>query len=215
MNKMRAIHNGLDDLCCRFHLYKIDAVSKYYVVTSGVLCKEPDGSSTIETNPVSPSGFIDMFIFARMAMALAESEGIVLQIGYNIGDCTSGLIGMHIPKFVLVGNTIHICRVMQVTCRPGNIRMNKILYDTIKRHNPTLIKRGTVIRQQPIHVPLENEKTQSEECVSDISLESVSRLSVDMERVEMVEINLRSSMELETSSVQYNPSSSVDFSEHT
>lgn len=190
MNKMRAIHNGLDNLCSRHQLYKVDAVSKYYVVTTGVLCREPDGSSTIDINPVSPSGFVEMYMFARMAMSLAESEGVMLQIGFNVGDCTSGLIGLHIPKFVLMGNTIHICRIMQIKCCPGNIRMNKIIYDTIRRHNPTLIKKGTVIRQRPIHMPLENEKQPtSDECISDISAESISRLSVDMEKVEMIEIN--------------------------
>jgi hypothetical protein len=159
------------------------------VVTTGVLCREPDGSSTLDINPVSPSGFVEMYMFARMAIGLAESEGIMLQIGFNIGDCTSGLIGLHIPKFVLMGNTIHICRMMQLKCRPGNIRMNKIIYDTIRRHNPTLIKKGSVMRQNPIHIPLETEKQTSDECISSDSVESISRLSVDTEKIEMVEIN--------------------------
>ncbi len=215
LNKVRNIHNKLDDLCTKHHLYKIDAVSKYYIVTTGVLCRESDGSSTVDMNPVTPSGFANMFIFARMAMGLAEAAGITLQIGFNIGDCISGLIGLHIPKFVLMGNTIHICRMMQIKCRPGNIRMNKIIYDTIKRYNPTLIKKGTVIRQQPIHVPLETERQLSDEDISDISLESVSRLSVDMEKVEMVEINMRSSMDhTSTSADPHREHSSVDFSEH-
>lgn len=215
LNKVRSIHNGLDDLCSKHNLYKIDAVSKYYIVTTGVLCREPDGSSIVDTNHVTPSGFADMFIFARMAMGLAETTGVMLQIGFNIGDCTSGLIGLHIPKFVLMGNTIHICRMMQIKCRPGNIRMNKIIYDTIKRHNPTLIKKGMVIRQDPLRVPLETERQLSDEDISDVSLESIGHLSVDMEKVEIVEINMRSSMDHASISTEHHRDpSSVDFSEH-
>lgn len=215
LNKVRAIHNGLDELCSKHNLYKIDAVSKYYIVTSGVLCREPDGSSVVDMNPVTPSGFADMFIFARMAIGLAETTGVMLQIGFNIGDCTSGLIGLHIPKFVLMGNSIHICRMMQIKCRPGNIRMNKIIYDTIKRCNPTLIKKGTVIRQHPIRVPLETERQLSDEDISDTSLESISRQSVDMEKVEIVEINMRSSMDhVSLSTEHHHDHSSAEFSEH-
>ena len=139
--------NGLfqvfDDLCDRYHVYKVETIGDCYVAATG-LDTDSDGEPT-EHQPCADVGLRknkarmnaqDMLGFAQ-AM-LRGSHGMLmpgldvparLRVGVHTGTCISGVVGTKSLRFCLLGEAVDVAAAMEQGGVPGCIHASEAVVD--------------------------------------------------------------------------------------
>merc|ERR1711907_786199 len=139
--------NGLfqvfDDLCDRYHVYKVETIGDCYVAATG-LDTDSDGKPT-EHQPCVDIGLRknkarmnaqDMLGFAQ-AM-LRGSHGMLmpgldvparLRVGVHTGACISGVVGTKSLRFCLLGEAVDVAAAMEQGGVPGCIHASEAVVD--------------------------------------------------------------------------------------
>ncbi|RVE54568.1 hypothetical protein evm_000689 [Chilo suppressalis] len=104
---MNDLYSRIDRLLDTHRVYKVETVGTVYMLVSGA----PDRSRTHAASAAS----------AALAIARALP---VLTIGVHSGSVVAGVLGLRLPRYCLVGDTVNTASRMQTTSEPGRIQVS-------------------------------------------------------------------------------------------
>ncbi|XP_026333565.1 soluble guanylate cyclase 89Db-like [Hyposmocoma kahamanoa] len=104
---MNDVYSRIDRLLDSHRVYKVETVGTVYMLVSGA----PERRRAHAASAASA--------------ALAVSRALpVLTIGIHSGPCVAGVLGLKLPRFCLVGDTVNTASRMQTTSEPGKIHVS-------------------------------------------------------------------------------------------
>ncbi|KAJ0177945.1 hypothetical protein K1T71_006818 [Dendrolimus kikuchii] len=104
---MNDVYSRIDRLLDTHRVYKVETVGTVYMLVSGA----PDRRRTHAASAASA--------------ALAISRALpVLTIGIHSGPCVAGVLGLRLPRYCLVGDSVNTASRMQTTSEPGRIQIS-------------------------------------------------------------------------------------------
>ena len=130
--------NGLfqvfDDLCDRYHVYKVETIGDCYVAVAGIETDVESSSRSVCSD--ASSNTQDMLGFAH-AM-LRGSHGMLMpgldvparmRVGVHSGACISGIVGTKSLRFCLLGDTVDVAAAMEQGGVPGCIHASEAVVE--------------------------------------------------------------------------------------
>ncbi|XP_059058652.1 soluble guanylate cyclase 89Db-like [Achroia grisella] len=104
---MNDIYSRIDRLLDTHRVYKVETVGTVYMLVSGA----PERRRTHAASAAS----------AALAIARALP---MLTLGIHSGPCVAGVLGLRLPRYCLVGDSVNTASRMQTTSEPGKIQVS-------------------------------------------------------------------------------------------
>ena len=134
LNKIFGI---LDDLVIKHNLFRLNQGNNttYYVSAGIFYCNDIGFIMESNNNRFNNKIILDnakkIFDFAKDI--LNTITDIKVKIGIHTGSCSSGLIGLGIPKFTIFGEVIDHADKLQKNCKPGTINISLETSELLKK----------------------------------------------------------------------------------
>ncbi|XP_049870956.1 soluble guanylate cyclase 89Db-like [Pectinophora gossypiella] len=104
---MNDVYSKMDRLLDAHRVYKVETVGSVYMLVSGA----PERSRAHAACAASAA------LAIRRALPM-------LTIGIHSGPCRAGVLGLKLPRYCLVGDTVNTASRMQTTSEPGRIQIS-------------------------------------------------------------------------------------------
>jgi class 3 adenylate cyclase len=134
-NNEENVYNLLNEMYIRFDiilrkykfLTKIETIGDSYMVVGNILNKN-DISECIYNIIILGFEFIDSLKYLKIYNNLTRE----VRIGVHCGPIVSGILGLDIPRFCIIGNTVNYTSRLQTTSEPNKIQISDEIYEYIK-----------------------------------------------------------------------------------
>ncbi|XP_052754542.1 soluble guanylate cyclase 89Db-like [Galleria mellonella] len=104
---MNDIYSRIDRLLDTHRVYKVETVGTVYMLVSGAPERRRAHAA------------------AAASAALAISRALpMLTVGIHSGPCVAGVLGLRLPRYCLVGDSVNTASRMQTTSEPGKIQIS-------------------------------------------------------------------------------------------
>ncbi|XP_075976292.1 soluble guanylate cyclase 89Db-like [Anticarsia gemmatalis] len=124
---MNDVYSRIDRLLDTHRVYKVETVGTVYMLVSGA----PERRRAHAASAASA--------------ALAISRAIpVLTIGIHTGPVVAGVLGLRLPRYCLVGDTVNTASRMQTTSEPGRIQITALSANQLPAGRFRLRPRGKI-----------------------------------------------------------------------
>ncbi|XP_073952165.1 soluble guanylate cyclase 89Db-like isoform X2 [Choristoneura fumiferana] len=124
---MNNVYSRIDRLLDGHRVYKVETVGTVYMLVSGA----PERRRTHAA--------------AAASAALAVSRALPrLTIGVHSGPCVAGVLGLKLPRYCLVGDSVNTASRMQTTSEPGRIQISAATAAQLPAGRFRLRRRGLI-----------------------------------------------------------------------
>ncbi len=134
-NNEEEVYNLLNEMYIRFdiilrkykYLTKIETIGDSYMVVGNISNKDNIDESI---NNIIMLGFefIDSLKYLKFYKELTKE----IRIGIHCGPIVAGLLGLDIPRFCIIGNTVNFTSRLQTTSEPNKIQISEDIYNYVK-----------------------------------------------------------------------------------
>ncbi len=134
-NNEENVYNLLNEMYIRFdiilrkykYLTKIETIGDSYMVVGNISNKN-DMSECIYNIIMLGFEFIDSLKYLKIYNDLTRE----IRIGIHCGPIISGLLGLDIPRFCIIGNTVNYTSRLQTTSEPNKIQISEEIFKYVK-----------------------------------------------------------------------------------
>ncbi|XP_047025647.1 soluble guanylate cyclase 89Db-like [Helicoverpa zea] len=124
---MNDVYSRIDRLLDTHRVYKVETVGTVYMLVSGA----PERRRTHAASAASA--------------ALAISRAIpALTIGIHTGPVVAGVLGLRLPRYCLVGDTVNTASRMQTSSEPGRVQVSAVTANQLPAGRFRLRPRGLI-----------------------------------------------------------------------
>ncbi len=109
------------------YLNKIETIGDSYMVV-GNISSNNNIEECIKNIIMLGFEFIDSLKYLKMYNNLTRE----IRIGIHCGPIISGLLGLDIPRFCLIGNTVNYTSRLQTTSEPNKIQISEEIFEYVK-----------------------------------------------------------------------------------
>jgi len=127
MDLLNELYTRFDALLDEYHVYKVETIGDCYMVAGGLIFTDAQGYRAVQSK-VDPQHAQRVFDFARAILEAARhvrmpdtGMPVQLRIGMHSGPVTSGVVGTHMPRFCLFGDTVNTASRLESTGRGGHV----------------------------------------------------------------------------------------------
>lgn len=124
---MNDVYSKIDRLLDSHRVYKVETVGTVYMLVSGA--------------PERRRGHAASAASAALAVCRAVPK---LTIGVHSGPCVAGVLGLKLPRYCLVGDTVNTASRMQTTSEPGRIQISAETASQLPAGRFRLRRRGVI-----------------------------------------------------------------------
>ena len=126
------IYTRFDDIVKKYcHLQKIETIGDAYMVVGDLY------HSYKSDTPEQIMSLAQEFLEEIRKVPTPDGNPLQLRIGIHIGEVVVGILGVDIPRFCVVGNTVNMASRLQSTADPDTIQVSKDLFELVS--NTSLI----------------------------------------------------------------------------
>ena len=126
------IYTRFDDIVKKYsQLQKIETIGDAYMVVGDLY------HSYKSDTPEQMMGLAQAFLEEIRKVPTPDGNPLQLRIGIHMGELVVGILGVDIPRFCVVGNTVNMASRLQSTADPDTIQISKDLFEVVS--NTSLI----------------------------------------------------------------------------
>ncbi|CAK9021002.1 Guanylate cyclase D [Durusdinium trenchii] len=122
VNLLNDLFTHMDYLSEKHHIYKLETIGDAYVACSNLPFMDQESERHAAENlarfAIDAVKFVDEFV-------TRNKKKIQIRCGIHCGSCFGGVVGLRMPRFCLMGDTMNTASRMESTGKPGRIHISE------------------------------------------------------------------------------------------
>ncbi|XP_027052498.1 atrial natriuretic peptide receptor 1-like [Pocillopora damicornis] len=135
------LYLALDNILGNYDVFKVETIGDCLLVVSGL----PVRNGNRHAGEIADMAFDILSLMTHFKIRHRPRMKLQLRVGLHSGSCVAGVVGIHMPRFCLFGDTVNVASRVETTGQALKIHVSEDCYRLLKEIGGyTFLKRGEV-----------------------------------------------------------------------